>query len=233
MNGLVLWLPFSRGKATDKSKQHNNGTLAGTAGTPTAIAGKFGNALDFDSTDAQYVNVADSASLSITGNITISMWIKSNTKASASKFRVGVKKRRTGSDCYEIYFDENGYTKFIVDTGTAKTITGGTDIFDNAWHHVVGYYDGAKIYLYIDNSSDATGVAQTGSMTDTSDSLVIGFGASLHTIFEAFNGSIDDVRIFNRALSLREIADLYNGWKPETRILANNRKLKELIRLVR
>jgi len=92
-------------------------------------------------------------------------------------------------------------------TSAISQITGSVSLNDNAWHFLVGTYDGSQIILYVDKVAVAN-AAVTGNINQVSTSLKIGTGQSY-----TFNGIIDDVHLYNRALSAAEIAALYNGGK--------------------
>lgn len=82
-------------------------------------------------------------------------------------------------------------------------------INDNTWHHVAAVYDGANVTLYVDGSSDGS-VAKTGNLTTSSRNVRIG---ARHTtsMGEYFTGIIDDVRIYNKALSASEIQQIHDN----------------------
>ena len=88
--------------------------------------------------------------------------------------------------------------------------TGSKDYTDNEWHHTSLIYDGAKCKLYIDGAFNAE-VNATGALNMSgsyTDRLLIG-----GTGFYYFHGLIDDVRIYNRALSSNEVSTIYNLYK--------------------
>src|SRR3989344_9519590 len=77
----------------------------------------------------------------------------------------------------------------------------------NRWNLVMGTYDGANMTIYVNGVQQGTQCAFTGNITSNSDGFAIGargVGGSSY-----FTGPIDDVRIYNRALSAGEVADLY------------------------
>ena len=82
-----------------------------------------------------------------------------------------------------------------------------------AWHLLVGTYDGANLRLYVDGTQVASAAA-TGSMPVTTDQLVIGSKTPTSTAGDHFNGKIDDVRIYNYALTAAEVTTLNGGAAP-------------------
>ena len=103
---------------------------------------------------------------------------------------------------------------FIVfDTlGTPVTATGVKDLGDNQWHHVTGTWDGTTIKVYVDGVLDGS-VAHSGSLQtgQTNDAFIGRSGTSSPGYFE---GRIDDVRLYDRALSIQEIFDAMIEYEP-------------------
>ena len=87
-----------------------------------------------------------------------------------------------------------------------ETLNGNANIADGAWHHVVGVYDGNQILLYVDGVLDAS--KNVGSMNiDTWRALRIGENWELGNSF--FGGTLDEVRIYDRALTADDVAQLF------------------------
>lgn len=205
---LVAYYPFN-GNANDESGYGNNGTVNGA----TLTTDRFGNpnsAYEFDGT-SDYIEVADSNSLDITNEITIAAWVKpdisnpTESQALVSKYR-----SEPGFRTYMLY----GYTtgtqgpRFRVwttgDIGDAST----TDLLSTTdWSFVVGTYDGANAKLYINGVLKNT---NSGSGLIATNSLPLRIGAGNETShLNPFDGKIDDVRIYNRALTGPDIEALY------------------------
>ena len=79
----------------------------------------------------------------------------------------------------------------------------------NRWYHVVGTADGVEVRIYIDGVAQGTATPYTGVIDKDTEPVWIGTD-STGGIHGPFNGSIDDVRVYNRALSATEITQLYN-----------------------
>ncbi len=225
----VLNMPFNlntsstaTGAIADFSTFANNGTLAGGSAQPTwTSSGKVGGAYSFDGVD-DYISVANSASLNPTTAITLSAWIKPLSI--------------TANTYYEIMRQESGGRKLFSfqNVGTQLTLglsTGGlyweTDFpitastfTDGQWHYVVYTYDGSYAKLYIDSALNNS-QAHTGAIDAGTSSLYIG---SLNGASEFFNGTIDEVQIYNRSLSAQEISAIYtaqNAGKAVTTLASN------------
>jgi hypothetical protein len=189
----------------DSSGQGNNGNLVGYTST-TTVAGKIGQALGFNGT-SQYVDVSTVPTAS--NPLSVSAWVYP-TSFSQSSFGGGV-----GGTI----IDENeggGSAGWLLGINNSNRIwfwpSGGGDRFStntvpiNKWTHVVATYDGTNLLLYINGTLDST---QTMSAPHGSATFFRVGARSWITGF--WKGSLDDVRIYNRALSTAEIAQLYRS----------------------
>ena len=194
--------------AYDRSGQGNNGTL--TNG-PTRTAGKIGQGLSFDGSN-DYVTAIDKGGLDNISQVSISLWIKLNHLASARGLHNAMITKLHSADpwiSYEIFqysVNDHILMEVINSSGTIKYADGPASIIlgINTWYHVVGTYNGSNMMVYV-NGTSGTPVAQTGTVYDSDSALKIG---SDWTTYD--DGLIDDVRIYNRALSSDEIKRLYN-----------------------
>ena len=208
-NGLVGYWSFD-GKdmagntAYDRSGQGNNGTL--TSG-PTRAIGKIGQGLSFDGVD-DYVDAGDTASLSISGAITISAWIKLNGAVQSN--RIASKSGGVADRGYELTIEAD-YTFHLYLGGVSPAgdfnTTGTTVLSANRWYHVVGVYNpSVEGKVYLDGIVEAT---NTTSVPSSQLTPAVNFNIGRRTTGSYFPGLIDDVRIYNRALSADEIKRLY------------------------
>ncbi len=202
----------------DASGNSNNGTAACTGGgcaKPTGgAAGKFGNGGTFDGTDDN-VGVGNGTSLQITGAITISTWVKV-TDSAAHKAIVGKDAANDrgynlnvrGSGTYD-----NKFGFIIGSSSTARVARySSTNVSFGSWVHVVGVYEpSVRQDIYVNGelqNGDIDG-AIPSSLYNSTQNLLLGNDC----FAEPLSGSMDDTRIYNRALSPKEISDLYN-WAP-------------------
>lgn len=203
--GLVAYYPFP-GDAGDYSGHGHHGTVHGA----TLSADRFGNpdrAYLFDGTD-DYIEVPYSAELNPTARITVSAWVK----ADAWGF--------SGFDNYVVSTEQNtpnqGYTlrggatsvTFMISGGGAWRLaqTGAGTIDSGNWHHLVGVYDGSQLLTYIDGVQRAT-ASYAGAILPSTGALLI--GTSPGSYLRWFDGAIDDIRVFTRALDATEVTALY------------------------
>ena len=220
-NGLVgqwsfdgkqtVWTSSSAATTLDTSGNNNTGTLTSMSQSTSPVIGKIGQGLYFDGSN-DYVSVADANSLDLANNFTISVWFKPAVLTQTNRYLLS--KLKTGTDvdnAYSIIWEyvDNTIEFYSGDyTGTAPRTGSGISISDTSWHHVVYSYDGTTWAGYKDGTN-VFSVARTFSLNSSNKPLILGNLNAVGGNFFA-NGSIDDVRIYNRALSADEIASLYN-----------------------
>ena len=185
----------------DLSETRNNVTLSGTTFT-TSNSGS----INFDGVD----NSAGFAlNPSVTNQITISLWIKpiNNTGISWILGREGAYRMLYASplfiwDCSTV---NNGWY-----TSGTNLVSSPMSVYDK-WRHVVGTYDGSNLRLYIDGILHATGANISGNIVTVGNNLNLmkSFVAGL----TSGKGSIGQIQIYNRALSVAEILQNYNSTK--------------------
>lgn len=188
--------------AYDTSGNGNHGMVYGAVWVRD---GKFGKALSFDGDD--YVEVPDSDSLDLTGAFTLSAWIKPLEYPATYG---GIIVKRGGPDSYRYYLTSAKKLYGLISTDVGDySVTSGSTVSLDTWTHVVFRYSKAdgKISLYINGALDKEESAD-GDVNVTTTKLYFGCYApgNLH-----FSGLIDEVCIYNRALSENEIQTLYNG----------------------
>jgi len=202
-DGLVLYLPLSEGygdRVWDRSQGQNNGTVYGA----TWVDGKYGKALSFDGVD-DYAEVPDSPSLRIGTPFSISMW----TYRTKSDINVLITKKVTGNRYNYYTYHEAEYLRFfIADTDLNFYTCSVVEPSKNAWHHLTFVWDGTTMHIYIDGVLANSVYVGTITLNDASGyNLFIGTWAADYAA--PFGGIIDEVCIYNRALSPEEIRTLY------------------------
>ena len=216
--GLVGWwtmdgqdINWTTNKIIDRSGNGNIGTLVNLSTTTSTISGKIGQSLQFLSSTLIKAPSLDAYPNGKT-SLTMSVWAKwngsDNATGSADKSIVGW--WYNNDNRITVPRSSPGRVQLkILANGTAVVNSARSDYNDNKWHHIVGIYDGAKTYLYIDGNQASTPSNMTGPMV-SSDKFNIGSINNDGSGSWNFRGSVDDTRIYSRALSPSEVRDLYN-----------------------
>jgi len=199
----------------DYAGGRNNGTWISNATVPGArigrwnlTNGKFGGGIRFDG-DGDYVNVSDDSSLRITQG-TFEAWVKpAMTYDSGLSNEFGIiTKDRSGANEGDmiLQFDDTGVIRYIVQGSPGISVDSDSASWSaDTWYHVVVTFDDTITKMYIDGIQQA----DTGSVNDISDNTnALLFGNQLSD--KCFNGTIDEVSIWNYALSSDEIREHYH-----------------------
>lgn len=206
LNGLVGEWRFDEDAATtstmtyDATGNGNNGTFVSNPVRATSTC-KIGNCLSFNGSST-YVDAGNGASLNFTAGITLSAWI--NPKAAGPATIVS----KNGP----FYLAYSGSRAVIAGVYTSPStwtwVSGNTATPLNSWQFVAMTYDGANEKVYVNGSQDGV-VSVTSTLVTTGATVKIGWGDPGFNQY--FNGYIDDVRIYNRALSADEVRQIYNA----------------------
>jgi hypothetical protein len=214
--GLVAAYSFNEGTgvtAADASGNNNTGVLSNATWT---AQGRFGNALLFDGTSS-VVTIASSASLTLTTGLTLEAWVYPT--GSVDYWRTVIQK---AVDAFYLQAGSNLATPAMGGTfggsGGTTTAYAASALPLNTWSHLAATYDGAQIRVYV-NGALAGSQAVTGALETNGNAIRIGANTYAG---ESFQGHIDEVRIYNRALSQAEIQTDMNtplgggGGSPDT-----------------
>ena len=211
---LIAYYPFDDGSANDNSGNGNNGVKYG----PTPVAGKVGNALNFDGVN-DYISIPNSASMrSIDGSsaeYTIEFWIKTTQHGTALWSEKGIFDRRAVSSVsgknhwvQHIYLDQNdAIGSYIYDNSVAKTLADNSAISDGNWHYIVVTRKGTQfLKIYVDGVLHKTD--STTSNPTTTEMTTIGVRRKNTGSFDGwFMGAIDEFKIYNNAQTDQQICE--------------------------
>jgi hypothetical protein len=213
---LIGWWTFDEGAGSTALDWSGHGNHGAIHGNPAWIVGyeNKGNALDFDGL-GDYVDCGNAEIFDFNDQITVAAWMRvdifeQTDQAIVSKGEAAWKLVRNGLTTNQLRFD----------CGDAGEAVGGTSVNDGQWHHALGVYDGLRISLYVDGVEDGY-IAATGSLTtDPNITVFIGDNNRPGEGPQAWNGLIDDVRIYNKALTEQEIELIMRGnpllaWNPK------------------
>jgi len=205
-DGLVSYWTFDKahvaGKTVNDLLGNNNGTINGA---PKAVDGKFGQALEFnEATD--YVDCGKAAGLTSIGNqVTMEAWIKPNGVGWGIISGVS----RSGNNTYDLAFSPDRLIDWCLWNGNKETwpFHSKSQLNLDEWHHITGFYNGSEVRIYINGVVDNT-QGFDGELKHNGENFLIGTRTSdnLH-----FKGVIDEVRVYNRALSEAEITRNMNS----------------------
>jgi hypothetical protein len=207
---IGLWT-FDEGAGTtafDLSGKGHDGTLMNG---PTWTTGYFGGALNLNASGAagtgtQYVDCGSHADFNLTSQVTLSAWVYPS-RAADTTHECYITKGDTSYALKET--NTNGNVEFFIynsGTWTSAQVTGRTASNNNTWYHLAGTYDGANIKIYLNGVLTAT-TAYTGPIGTNAANVNIGRDADGGGR-RYYRGRIDDVRIYNRALTAEEVQAL-------------------------
>ncbi len=214
-SGLAGYWKFDEGSGTttaDSSGLGNNGTLNGA----TWVSGVSGYAVSFDGTGT-YVEVPGTSALKPASTVSVTAWIKTTTAPSLGGEVVSMGDNyalRVLSDGNVLFFFYNGTTWITVQTT-------GVNVLDGRWHNIAGVKSASQIQIFVDGVSKAA--------YSTSDTIPYTLGTNLYfgkhgngSASYNFNGVIDEVRIYNIALSATDVQNIYAAITPPATPLSAN-----------
>jgi len=199
----------------------------------TVTPGKLGAACEF-AAKSSYIQVPDCQALN-PKQVTLALWFKTGKEAWAPRTLL-----EKGT--------EHGYALSLVGGGKENARKGkiratvnGRDVFsdslvtDDLWHHAAATYDGETLKLYVDGVLQKQTLALHGELAPNSHDLTLGMNrsnSSAHDKEVSLDGAMDEVLVFNRALTEAEIKELIASVKPKFTKYQVERRLKELKELL-
>ena len=206
----LAWAGTSN-EVVDSSRSSIHGTAQGSVST---IVGKFGRSGGFNGSVARYVLINDNSLLE-PNELTLSVWLKRNDIGTR---QIMIGKGDGSSDPttqYWMEFNTSNRPVFYLSTASVGYSLIANDLIVNdttSWHHLLMTWDGSVMQIYLDGVKSASTASKTGSITNTAFPFGIGKLGSFGGL--AFNGTLDDVRIYNRALDDTEV-DMLFDWVPD------------------
>ncbi|MFM2157369.1 MAG: hypothetical protein RL516_2118 [Bacteroidota bacterium] len=204
MNGLVGYWPFC-GNANDESGNGNNGTVNGA----TLTADRNGNAnaaYSFDG-NGDYIDCGNNSSLNLSNSFTISAWVNGNTFAQEK----GIVSKSQGATpyTYDLIVSNNGGQKVRFDINQ-NYLFSNQNLNTNNWYNIVATYNGSIQSIYIDGVLSSSQNVST-ILSSVADHLLLGAHQVSVVPSWSWDGKLDDIAIWNRALTQNEITQLYTG----------------------
>ena len=203
--GLVAAYGFEEGTGTgvvDASGNGNDGTLAGATRTG---AGRFGNALSFDGSNDQ-VNLGN---LDVSGGngLTIAFWMRADDFGT---YDARLNSKATGANDQDHYwmvstFSSNSVRFRLKANGSTTTLISNSGVIAaDQWHYVAATYDESRMRIYVDGV-DVGSTSKSGAV-NTNGNVPASLGNQPQG-GKPFDGRMDEVRLYNRALTANEIQD--------------------------
>jgi hypothetical protein len=155
--------------------------------------------------DADYAFANDDTSFSITDAVTVAAWVKINSNGTTSSI---ARKGATLTPAYSLNkVSSDRFTFWValgswVNSGYSSTIA-----TIGEWYHVAGVYDGSEIKTYVNGDLEASSL-YSGAIPTTTDNFYIGVDAS--TWVEYFNGSVEELSVWSKALTEAQIQTVMN-----------------------
>jgi len=228
--GLVGYWSMDEGSGTavnDQSGNRNTGTVYSST-TPAAnwVDGKMGKALDFDGSD-DYVSINSNSTHQITGDISFGAWFRADSVVDKKRIIEegnDISETEANNQLYVLRWDTTSGNdleyKHEYGAGTDQTSAFDTNLSTGQWYYAILVRTVAdntvKLYL---NGTYHSSITYTNDPTGGTSSGLY-FGAT-DTALDSFDGIIDEVRIYNRALSAVEIKRLFNITKPSIKTPTN------------
>ena len=176
------------------------GLSEGTISNATLVPGKFGSALSFNGINS-VVSVSSSTVSALTSNMTIEAWV--NPTSTGNSWRPVLGKPYNSSQISYVVqgaTPQNGLPALYV-APSSGNLYGSTPLPTNTWSHIAVTYNGTNLCLYV-NGSLVSSQTQSGAPTPSSIPLTIGSDGLLQAFW---SGTIDEVRIYNLAVSAAQI----------------------------
>jgi hypothetical protein len=211
---LMGWWPMNEGSGQvvrDWSGYGDHGTLGSTAGAdsndPSWIRGVlFGSALRFDGDD--FVSIPDSSALK-PARLTVAAWVRASGSPGILQYVLSKGSVACDHSSYGLYTSRNGGLAFyIADANTYyRSAEADPAVWDGAWHHVAGTFDGQTVRLFVDGNEVGSGTPAATAIDYTNPAgggLIGGYpGSCENSMF--LRGDIDGVQVWSQALPINTI----------------------------
>ena len=204
---LMAYYPLD-GNANDESGNNNNGTIQGAVSTSDRF-GNLNRAYYFDG-KTEYILVPSSPSLNFQNAITINFWMKVATFNGNEQYVIS---QGSYDNRLKISIIPGNYLRWTIKTNYTKNngiidLDSETKLAAGKWYNVNVIYSGSDYEIYLNGNLDSFS-SWSGSILQTNIGMTFGQMTPTDNTYN-FNGTLDDIRIFDYALSLQQISNLYN-----------------------
>jgi len=190
--------------AYDESAYRNNGTCYGMGASCTWATGKNRSGIAFDGVD-DYVNLSDANLPNGASSRSVEMWVRPKLITNTYQVMFGYGSISAGN-FYSLGIDYSSHKYYISQWG--GSVAGNVAVADQ-WVHLVATYDGSIHRLYQDGAIVTSGAMTTNTILNGS----LGVGKQIFGTPYNFNGTLDEVAIYSKALNATEVLDHYNAGK--------------------
>jgi hypothetical protein len=188
----------------DFSQSGNNGSCSGTQCPKWNSTGIIGGGYTFNGT-TNYITLTNTP-LNFTGNFSLSMWVKFKRLGTAQSL---ISKAEGGG--YELAVNASNYTLMAAYSGgDYRFAYSNTKMVTGQWYHLVGVVNDTSVLLYVNGTLQNSIGTLSGGVTSTNYPLCLGVNPGSSYIYY-FNGTMDEIRVYNRTLSADEILSMYNS----------------------
>lgn len=231
------WLMENSGTETDNGANTSGDMLllgSTTIPTSTTVPKIYtSNSRDFERDEADYLYHADGLGTDISGanaQMTIVAWIRLES-VGGGNYAIFCKYLTTGDNrqyCFWVDSTSDQLEFFKSDTSASgvgfDSVLGSTSLTTNTWYHVAAVYDDTEMTVYLDGVEDATPLAETGGIYNGTAQVRI--GSSPSQAGNEFDGLIDEVAIFNTALTQSQIQDIMNNGLLQNKTFIRNATIR-------
>lgn len=199
------------GNAADSSGKNSSGTLQN--GATCDFQGKFGSACKFDGVD-DYLNLGSGSSLDNLNKFTLSLWVK---KLGGESYKMLVSKNASSRWHWSLYSTSSQFTSYLSHAGTGSQAANSSSSVGDfpyyEWIHLAATYDASgDRYVHLYANGEETGyytkqISIGSLLSNAAEDLIVGGVAGQ----DSFEGVIDDLAIYNRALSPAEINEIHDS----------------------
>lgn len=196
------------GTVQDSSSNGNNGSCSVGGTCPAFVSGDGQPAGAYDFTNnGNYIEIPNEAQFDLTNRFTLSLWVKSSNPGNFYAQLIG-----KGDSAWSVEREQfTNRVSFTTFAPSPDNLVGSTNVFDGQWHHLTAVYDGAQKTLYVDGQVDAQ-AAYTRTVSTNDLNVRLGYNSE-YTVGQ-YDGLLDDVRVYNRALSPAEVQALLSPSDP-------------------
>ena len=183
------------------------GKLALVCSDGLFVPGKDGQAFNFDGSTT--ISVPHSSSLDISSGHSVAFWVKFAANPASGKSFSLVNKWTDRYEDKQVSIDEYGKVHYFLFGTSGSGVTSTSAVTPGVWTHVAATYDGANMKIYLNGVPDASAAA-SGDVADSTGKLYFGYNPDRASQGneEPFNGQLDEVLWYNRALSETEVGKL-------------------------